>query len=89
MGDPHLGQGGRSISGGFEAAILDKGIASSLIPTLTQILPERYLSQSLARICDVPRFHLCRMARLRKLRTTEADDPRPLLVVLAAVFGEG
>ena len=31
----HSGQSGRSISGGFEATILDKGIVTLLIPTLT------------------------------------------------------
>jgi hypothetical protein len=31
----HFGQSGRSISGGFEAMILDKGIVTLLIPTLT------------------------------------------------------
>jgi hypothetical protein len=31
----HFGQSGRSISGGFEATILDKGIVTLLIPTLT------------------------------------------------------
>jgi hypothetical protein len=30
-----FGQNGRSISGGFEATTLGKGIAASLIPTLT------------------------------------------------------
>ena len=29
----HFGQDGRSISGGFEATILDKGMVHSLIPT--------------------------------------------------------
>jgi hypothetical protein len=31
----HSGQRGRCISGGFEATILDKGIVTLLIPTLT------------------------------------------------------
>jgi hypothetical protein len=31
----HFGQSGRSISGGFEAITLDKGILTLLIPTLT------------------------------------------------------
>ena len=31
----YFGQSGRSISGGFEAITLDKGIVTLLIPTLT------------------------------------------------------
>jgi len=38
----HFGQIGRSISGGFEATILDKGIVTLLIPTLTHTVPNLF-----------------------------------------------
>jgi hypothetical protein len=50
MNEPHFGHGGRSISGGFDAAILDKG--RSLIPTLTHRFSEWLVNTELLQICD-------------------------------------
>ena len=49
----YFGQSGRSISGGFEAITLDKGILTLLIPTLTHAeFPTVQMHTVLMQICD-------------------------------------
>ena len=53
INEPHFGQSGRSISGGFDATILDKGMVTLLIPTLTHAeFPTAYIHAMLMQICD-------------------------------------